>query len=115
MDKPQPRHLLYPRTKGFTKTVQQLCKAPHVVAVYDLTIAYQHRGAFQAAPSMWETLSVPGLSSRGGFKFYVHARRFPIETLLGSDNELAHWLEERWLEKGEWLEAKRQKWLQQAA
>ncbi|KJZ79107.1 hypothetical protein HIM_01258 [Hirsutella minnesotensis 3608] len=111
MDKPQPMHLLYPRTKGFVATVQHLRKASHVKAVYDLCIAYQHQGKFQTAPSMWETMSVPGLSRQRGFKFHVHARRFPIESLPDTDSELAQWLEDRWVEKGQWLEEKRQKWL----
>ncbi|PFH63316.1 hypothetical protein XA68_13773 [Ophiocordyceps unilateralis] len=114
VDKPQPMHLLYPRTKGFIATVQHLRKAPHIKAVYDLSISYQHKNRFQSAPTMWETLSVPQLSPRHGFKFHVHARRFPIESLPDTDDGLACWLEERWLEKGEWLEARRKQWLAQA-
>lgn len=44
-------HLLYPRTKGFVATVQRIRHAPHVKAVYDLTIAYQHNGKFFEAPT----------------------------------------------------------------
>lgn len=108
--RPQPKHLLYPRTKGFVATVQHLRDAPHVKAVYDLTIAYQHGDEFREAPSMWDTLSVPGLSSRLGYKFHVHVRRFPIEDLPRGDEELARWLEGVWVEKGEWLEQKRIDW-----
>ncbi|TPX08802.1 uncharacterized protein E0L32_009742 [Thyridium curvatum] len=115
--RPQPRHLLYPRTKGFVATVRHLrAAAPHVRAVYDLTIAYaDHTGQFGAAPSMWETLSAPGLSAAAGtggegYRFHVHARRFPLEDLPPSDEELAAWLESRWVEKGEWLEGKRLEW-----
>ncbi|KAI8690632.1 PlsC domain-containing protein [Fusarium sp. Ph1] len=107
----QPRNLLYPRTKGFIATVQHLRQAPHVKAVYDLTIAYQHQGTFQRAPSMWETLSTPGLSEQGGYKFHVHVRRFPIESLPAKDEELAAWLEELWMEKGKILEAQEEQWL----
>lgn len=103
-------HLLYPRTKGFVATVQHLRRASHVRAVYDLTIAYQQGDAFQAAPSFWETLSAGGLSSRCGFKFHVHARCFPIDSLPDTDDGLAQWLEDRWVEKGKWLEAKRKQW-----
>ncbi|KAK0613008.1 hypothetical protein B0T17DRAFT_583742 [Bombardia bombarda] len=114
-NRPQPEHLLYPRTKGFVTTVQHLRKAPHVKAVYDLTIAYQHGKQWQQAPTMWETLSVPRLSlasQKGGqgYRFHVHARRFPLEELPHDDAELARWLEERWVEKGEWLERKRIEW-----
>ena len=124
-DRRQPQHLLYPRTKGFITTVQQLRQAPHVKAVYDLTIAYHNKqdsagalgeggggsDAFQKPPSIWTTLSTAGLSDRWGYRFHVHVRRFPIESLPEKDEDLATWLEERWIEKGVWLEAKRQSWL----
>lgn len=109
-DKTQPKHLLYPRTKGFIATVQYLRKASHVNAVYDFTIAYQCNGVFQVAPSMWETLSVPQLSLASRFKFHIHARRFPLESLPYSDEDLAQWLEQRWIEKGDWLESCKQAW-----
>ena len=110
-DRPQPRHLLYPRTKGFIATVQHLRKATHVKAVYDLTIAYQRGSVFQSPPAFWDTLSVPGLSTGPKpYRFHVHARRFPLADLPASDVELAKWLEQRWVDKGEWLEAKRAEW-----
>jgi len=113
--KPQPQHLLYPRTKGFVTTVQHLRKAPHVKAVYDMTIAYQHGEQWQRAPTMWETLSLRQISrdqreGGPGYKFHVHARRFPLEELPQDDEGLAKWLEQRWIEKGEWLEEKRLEW-----
>lgn len=108
--RPQPLHLLYPRTRGFITTVKHLRKAPHVKAVYDLTIAYQHRNKFHEAPNMWETLSMSGLSSERGYKFHVHARRFPLEELPHEDDELAKWLEERWVEKGRYLDRKKAEW-----
>ncbi|KHN98536.1 1-acylglycerol-3-phosphate acyltransferase [Metarhizium album ARSEF 1941] len=109
-DRPQPRHLLYPRTKGFISTIRHLRKAPHVKAVYDLTIAYQCGGVFHEAPRMWDTLSVPDLSTKHRFRFHIHVRRFPLETLPESDQGLAQWLEQRWAEKGEWLESLKQAW-----
>ena len=103
--------MLYPRTKGFITTVQHLRKAAHVKAVYDLTIAYQLANKFRTAPTMWETLSSSGLSSGPeGYRFHVHARRFPLAQLPDTDEGLAKWLEQRWVEKGEWLEAKREEW-----
>lgn len=110
-DRPQPMHLLYPRTKGFVAAVQHLREAPHIKAVYDVTILYRRGSDFQEVPSMWDTLSIPSLSKEAGYAFHVHARRFPIETLPYTDAELARWLERRWIEKGEWLEAQRQKCL----
>ncbi|KKO97812.1 acyltransferase [Trichoderma harzianum] len=110
-DRPHPMHLLYPRTKGFITTVQHLREAPHIKAVYDVTILYRRGSDFQEVPTMWDTLSIPSLSKEAGYAFHVHTRRFPIETLPYTDAELARWLEQRWIEKGEWLEAQRQKCL----
>ncbi|KAI1341484.1 1-acyl-sn-glycerol-3-phosphate acyltransferase [Xylariaceae sp. FL0016] len=108
--RPQPQHLLYPRTKGFVTTVQHLRKAPHVKAVYDFTIAYQHKDKFLEAPNMWETLKLPNISTHYGYQFHILARRFPLEELPQTNDELAKWLEQRWVEKGEWLESKRAEW-----
>lgn len=105
-----PKHLLYPRVKGFVTTVQHLRKAPHVKAVYDLTIAYSYQNRFLYAPSMWETLSLGGLTKQEGYKFEVHVERFELKSLPQTDSDLAAWLEQRWMAKGEWLEEKRMLW-----
>jgi len=109
-DRPVPKHLLYPRTKGFVATVQQLRKSTHVKAVYDMAIAYQHNNKFQEAPTIWESLSLNSISGKRGYKFHVHVLRFPLSELPESDAELAKWVEKRWIEKGEWLEEKREEW-----
>jgi len=109
-DRHIPKHLLYPRTKGFVTTVQHLRKAPHVKAVYDVTIAYEHNHKFLAAPEIWESLSCGSLSGKRGYKFHVDVKRIPMADLPESDAELAKWLETRWIEKGEYLEAKREEW-----
>lgn len=109
-DRPIPKHLLYPRTKGFVTTVQQLRKAKHVKAVYDFAIVYEHNHKFQEAPTIWESLSLNDLSGKQGYKFHVHVLRFPLEELPETDAELAKWLENRWIEKGEYLEAKKEEW-----
>ncbi|KAH8910423.1 1-acyl-sn-glycerol-3-phosphate acyltransferase [Coniochaeta sp. PMI_546] len=107
----QPQHLLYPRIKGFVTTVQHLRSTPHVRAIYDFTIAYQRGGEWHVAPSMWDALRVSGLSSgAAGYRFHVHVRRFPMDDLPREDDELAKWLEQRWVEKGLWLEEKRREW-----
>lgn len=109
--RPQPQHLLYPRTRGFIATVQQVRHAAHVKAVYDLTIAYRHAARFQEAPPFWDTIRSGALSKGpGGYRFEVHLRRFPMEDLPLEDTQLAKWLETRWVEKGEWLERKRVQW-----
>lgn len=97
--------------------------------MYDLTIAYQRGSSaegFLNPPSMLQSLVVPGLSrgSKGGswwngagrepWKFHVHTRRFAMEDLPCDDDELARWLEQRWVEKGEWLAQKRREWVADA-
>ncbi|KAI9819586.1 MAG: hypothetical protein M1827_007036 [Pycnora praestabilis] len=104
-DRPFPKHTLYPRSKGFITTVQQLRHTPHIRAVYDLTIAYAHERQFLIAPTIWETLSQSKLS--GPWDFHVHVDRHAIENLPDTDEELAKWLETRWIEKGDRLEEMR--------
>jgi hypothetical protein len=81
-----------------------------VKAVYDVTIAYEHNQKFLEAPEIWESLSCGSLSGKRGYKFHVNVKRIPIADLPESDAELAKWLETRWIEKGEYLEAKREEW-----
>lgn len=97
-----PKHLLYPRTRGFVASVQALRKVPHVKAVYDVTIAYAKGNAFQRPPTFAETVFTPNLSSL--YSFDVHAKRFMIKDLPDTDSALADWLVERWIEKGERLD-----------
>ena len=70
--------------------------------MYDLTIAYARDLTFLEAPSIWQAWSEPHLSNRR--KFHIHAEKHPISTLPSSDEELAKWLEDRWIEKGARLE-----------
>nr|POF26173.1 lysocardiolipin acyltransferase 1 [Quercus suber] len=112
-------HLLYPRTKGFVASVQALRDAPHVRAVYDVTIAYaerrratgsdgvgggagQERWVFQRAPTFAQSVLEPRLEAR--WRFYVHVERFELRGLPAEAEELAAWLEGRWVEKGRRLE-----------
>jgi Acyltransferase C-terminus len=59
---------------------------------------------------MWDTLRLPNLTKDAGYKFHVHSRRFPIETLPERDEDLSQWLETLWVEKGEWLDIKKSEW-----
>lgn len=107
-----PQHTLYPRTRGFTACVQQLRRAPHVKAVYDVTIAYARKDQFMNPPTFFQTLVTPHLDRT--WRFYVHVDRYPIEELPTTDEELAKWLETRWMEKGERLESLRTKFVKGA-
>lgn len=102
-DRPIPKHLLYPRTKGFVATVQKLRQAPHVKAVYDVTIAYAKGTKFMSPPSFIQTVSHSNLGD--SWKMYVHVNRHEISSLPSSSDGLAKWLEDRWIEKGERLDS----------
>lgn len=54
------------------------------------------------APNLWQALSCEDLGSE--WRFHVHVRRFLMEEMPGTEEELGKWLEERWVEKGERLE-----------
>ena len=86
-----PRHTLVPRSKGFSASIEGL--RSHIAAVYDLTIAYE-----VGVPSLWQYLK--------GFvhRVRVHVRRFPIEELPQSADDLRQWLLTRWAEKNELLD-----------
>jgi hypothetical protein len=75
-----------------------------------MTIAYEHDHKFLQAPTIWESLSYNDLSGKRGYKFHVHVRRFALEDLPESDAELSKWLETVWLEKGEYLDNKKDEW-----
>lgn len=79
-------HLIFPRTKGFTLTVDAL--RDHLDAVYDATIGYEG--------------GVPSIKQwcRGDVRrVHVHVRRFPISSLPQGEEALAEWLRARWYEK----------------
>tara|TARA_B100000609_G_scaffold194602_1_gene187389 strand:- start:3038 stop:3934 length:897 start_codon:yes stop_codon:yes gene_type:complete len=85
------RHVLLPRTKGFSATVNAL--RPHLDAVYDITIGYVD-GVPSAA--QWFQGDVK--------KAYLHVKRYPLETLPTDEEELSQWLLDRFYEKDERLE-----------
>ena len=89
---PIPRHTLVPRSKGFAASVEGLRN--HIAAVYDLTIGYEG-----GVPSLWQYIK--GLARR----IHVNVRRFPIEDLPHSADDLRQWLLDRWEEKNDLFDA----------
>lgn len=75
-----------------------------------MTIAYSHNNKFLEAPTIWDSLSLPSLSGKRGYRFHVHVQRYELANLPESDAELAKWLETRWIGKGQYLESKREEW-----
>jgi 1-acyl-sn-glycerol-3-phosphate acyltransferase len=85
------QHVLNPRTKGFSASVQGL--GDHIAAVYDLTIGYEG-----GVPTLWQHFT-------GAVKkVHLHVRRFPAEELPTLESELADWLDARFAEKDQLLE-----------
>lgn len=77
-------------------------------AVYDITIAYaKNRSTFQNAPTFAQSLMVPAIDKQ--WRFFVHVDRYAVEELPEGDDELASWLEDRWIAKGNRLETLRQR------
>ncbi len=81
-----PRHTLVPRTKGFAASVEGL--RGHITAVYDLTIGYE-----DGVPSLWQYLQ--GLVTN----IHLHVKRYPIEDLPETADDLRQWLLDRFEEK----------------
>lgn len=54
------------------------------------------------APTMWQTLSDSTINKH--HQFHVHVDRYPLDELPQADDDVAQWLESRWVEKGERLE-----------
>ena len=93
------RHVMIPRTKGFVAAFRALgggsglASDSYIDAVYDLTIAY--RGG---VPSLWQY-------AQGHCReVHVHVRRVSGDELQASEEELSHWLLERFQEKDQLLE-----------
>ncbi|WWD21293.1 hypothetical protein CI109_105777 [Kwoniella shandongensis] len=91
-------HVLFPRTKGFVRTVRAL-RDSHIRYLYDLTFLYTspNPDPYQV-PSLAEQLSCEELA-RAGYKFRIHVRRIPLADLPEGKEELQHWCEQAWAEK----------------
>lgn len=84
-------HVLFPRTKGFVATVQAL--NAHLDAVYDVTIGYE-----QGVPTLWQW-------TKGYVKrVNVHVRRYGIEKMPETGEDLSAWLVTRYQEKDRLLD-----------
>lgn len=86
-----PRHVLLPRAKGFVASVTGL--RGHVAAVYDVTIGY-----VDGLPTLWQW-------AKGEMReVHLHVRRYAVHELPASQEGLADWLRERFVEKDERLD-----------
>ena len=87
---PPPSHVLLPRAKGFTASVQGL--RGHCKAVLDATIIYE-----DSAPTLKDL--VLGKVS----KVHLHVKRFEIDDLTDDKEELNQWITQRFYIKDEMI------------
>jgi 1-acyl-sn-glycerol-3-phosphate acyltransferase len=85
------RHVLMPRTKGFTASVLGL--RDHLDAIYDVTIGYE-----EGSPTLWQFIC--GFARTA----HLHVRRHPIAELPESERDLARWLLDRYADKDDRLD-----------
>ncbi|KAL7631213.1 UNVERIFIED_CONTAM: hypothetical protein RMT77_018481 [Armadillidium vulgare] len=88
-------YVLHPRTTGFCFLSQEMMKAQHLDAIYDVTVMYP------------KTLPETELDLlKGKFPEEVHffIKRYPIKTIPESESELQRWLRDLWDEKERRLE-----------
>uniref|UniRef100_A0A7S4QH82 Acyltransferase C-terminal domain-containing protein n=3 Tax=Ditylum brightwellii TaxID=49249 RepID=A0A7S4QH82_9STRA len=92
--RPQLRHLLLPRTKGFNATLQSLRESSPVV--YDMTMAYNgYDGSIPISldlsfQTMWRLLM-----KRSSSEVHLRIKRFSVEEVLQD----VGWLDKQWAEK----------------
>jgi len=79
-------HLLQPRVKGFTSSVQELHK--EVGAIYDITIGYKDGKDLRALPEF--SFLVGSYCFGEPRVVQVHQRRIPIESVNVKDEEAIH-------------------------
>lgn len=89
----EPEMTLFPRSKGFVATMHGLRKS--VASVACTTFAF---------PEGKQPNFLSLLTGVGG-EVHLLVRRYPIETLPQSDEQLGQWLRERWVEKDKLLSA----------
>ncbi|XP_007937001.1 lysocardiolipin acyltransferase 1 [Orycteropus afer afer] len=87
-------YVLHPRTTGFTFVVDRLRAGKNLDAVHDITVAYPHN-----IPQTEKHL----LNGNFPKEIHFHVRRYPIDTLPTSKEDLQLWCHKRWEEKEERL------------
>ena len=88
-------HVLYPRTKGFIKCVQEMCKNDYLQSVADITVAYTGnipQNERDIAAGKWPN------------EIHFDVKMFAINELpVRDEHQMEQWLQERWRIKEELL------------
>ncbi|XP_077197119.1 lysocardiolipin acyltransferase 1 isoform X1 [Paroedura picta] len=87
-------YVLHPRTTGFTFIVDRLRDGNNLDAIHDITVAYP-----QNIPQTEKHLLYGNFPK----EIHFHVRRYPVEALPVSREELQLWCQKRWEEKEERL------------
>jgi 1-acyl-sn-glycerol-3-phosphate acyltransferase len=95
--KPVLKHVILPRTRGFVISIKEL--RGYITALYDVTLIYSKKD-----PNIVPTLFDYFTANLSNFSLEVHIRRFSIEDLPHSDNDLSGFLHQRFQEKDKFLE-----------
>uniref|UniRef100_A0A7N0ZSL2 1-acylglycerol-3-phosphate O-acyltransferase n=1 Tax=Kalanchoe fedtschenkoi TaxID=63787 RepID=A0A7N0ZSL2_KALFE len=85
---PIPRNVLIPRTKGFVSAVKNM--KSFVPAIYDMTVAIPKS---EPSPTML------GLVKRQSSVVHVHIKRVQMQELPESEDAIAQWCKEAFMEK----------------
>eukprot|EP00730_Choanoeca_flexa_P010759 TRINITY_DN20949_c0_g1_i1.p1 TRINITY_DN20949_c0_g1~~TRINITY_DN20949_c0_g1_i1.p1 ORF type:complete len:375 (+),score=71.90 TRINITY_DN20949_c0_g1_i1:175-1299(+) len=92
---PVYHNVLHPRTAGFVSMLQQ--GRDKLDAVYDITMAFQYFAKDE------RPREASYLKGRFPPVVHMHVKRYPIQDLPVSDEDLTAWCRERWGEKEEML------------
>ncbi|XP_062980220.1 lysocardiolipin acyltransferase 1 isoform X1 [Elgaria multicarinata webbii] len=87
-------YVLHPRTTGFTFIVERLRDGNNLDAIHDITVAYP-----QNIPQTEKHLLYGNFPK----EIHFHVRRYPVQALPASREELQLWCQKRWEEKEERL------------
>ncbi|XP_038607383.1 lysocardiolipin acyltransferase 1 isoform X2 [Tachyglossus aculeatus] len=87
-------YVLHPRTTGFTFVVERLREGQNLDAIHDITVAYPYN-----IPQSEKHL----LEGNFPKEIHFHIRRYPVDILPASTEELQVWCHKRWEEKEERL------------
>ncbi|EDQ86410.1 uncharacterized protein MONBRDRAFT_10933 [Monosiga brevicollis MX1] len=97
-DIPTYPHVLAPRYKGFIACIEQL--RSDATAIYDLTIAYDHKDANGQHP---EPPSIHGILHPKYHRVACHVDRIDMSTVPQGEEAIRDWLSHRWEAKNEYV------------
>ncbi len=87
--------------------ILQAFRNSHVKYIYDFTLAYSHKEkGFGVLPSISTILS----QDISDYQFHIHIRRFSIESIPESDEEIYKWAIDLFQYKDNLLEKLKQNW-----